>query len=58
MDISIGKVNYSERLSLLTWPNFKRFWNEGDNEKKTGLTDFEAAIKFGIKVPTKKAKGV
>lgn len=54
--MQIGKVDYNERLKLLTWPNFKKFWNEGE-VNRTGITAEEAAKEFGIKVPVKNKKG-
>lgn len=59
MDIKIGKISYSEKLKLLTWSNFKKFWNNRELQR-TGITAEEASLKFGIKIPGKKSnkKGV
>lgn len=51
--MEIGKISYSEKLKSLSFPEFKKFWEDGE-EKRTGLTAKEAAKKFGIKIPGKK----
>lgn len=51
--MEIGEISYSKKLKSLSFPNFKKFW-EGGEEKRTGLTAKEAAKIFEIKVPVKK----
>ena len=51
--MEIGKISYSKKLKSLSFPNFKKFWESGE-EKRTGLTAKEAAKIFEIKVPVKK----
>jgi hypothetical protein len=53
----IGKIDFSQKLSLLSLAKFKKFWIEGEFERKTGKTADEAALLIGIKLPDKR-KGV
>jgi hypothetical protein len=47
--VDIGKLSYSGKLKNLTFTNFKKYWEGGKNEKRTGLNAEKAAEKFGIK---------
>jgi hypothetical protein len=58
--MNIGDISFSEKLKSLSFTNFKKFWNDGDFDKKTGLKAEKAARKFQITVPGKRKdeKGV
>ena len=49
--MEIGKISYSDKLKSLSFPNFIKYWEDGENESKTGLNAEKAAKKFGIKAP-------
>lgn len=52
----IGNYDYNEQLKLLSFSNFKKFWNDGEADR-VGMTAEEAAKVFEIKVPVKNKKG-
>ena len=53
----IGKLDFNPKLKDSKLSDFKKFWKKHDLEKRTGVSDIEAAKQLGIKVPKKKIEG-
>ena len=52
--MKIGKIDFNKKLGGLTFKNFKRFWEDGNFEQKTGVNFENAARRLGVKMPRKK----